>query len=1148
MRLARALRQNDALLQTLDLHSKVSVTDCAGRITEVNDNFCRISGYSREELLGQPHSIVNSGVQSAEFWSEMWRTISAGSPWRGEICNRAKDGTLYWVDSIIAPFMGEDGRPEKYVSIRTDISAQKLTEQRLRASEALLDGAGRVAGIGGWNLDIDTGHIVWSAHMKRIHEADIDYCPTLKEWLNFYTPQSRPRIERAVFESIQRGTEWDLELELITRGGRAVWVRSVCIVECEDGRPVRLLGSTQDITATKLTERALTYERDLMASLLETLPEQIFFKDRNGTFLRVNAGMARCHGLKNTREAVGKSDADYFPAEYVSRNAEIERQIMNSGEPVIELEEQTPWRDRPPMWNLTTKMPLYDTEDRIVGTFGISRDITRRKSVESQLQETSTRLGIAADSAGIGVWEFVAADKSLHWDEWMYRIYGIQMAPGVQSYEVWTERLHPDDRARCEGEIAAALRGEKEFSSEFRIVRPDGEIRHVKAAARTRLDARGDPERLIGVNFDVTELTEARYKAEHANRAKSQFLANMSHEIRTPMNAVIGLSYLLAQTRLEPEQREFLSKIQVSSQLLLAVINDVLDLTKIEAGELIVERAVFSPYSVLRKISDVMEVEARSKGIGFNIEVAENLPIALQGDATRLNQILTNLLANAVKFTEKGAVTFRVSRLEDTPAGATLSFVIKDTGIGIAPDAQARLFAPFAQADASITRRYGGTGLGLSIVKSLVNLLGGDVQLNSTPGVGSEFTVILKFGIASADSLKSEMPFPIPPGEYALSGVRVLLVDDSDINLDVTKRILEVHGAQVSLAHNGLEAFEHLLAQPQGFDVVLMDVQMPLLDGYKATRRIRAELALVDLPIIALTAGALSSERQHAMAAGMDDFIIKPFNATALARIVQRHVQISNLQAATPIHAVRQLRAQQATWPEIDGIDMIDARLRLCDDFDLFRSSLKRLLDEFADVSISGAAEHPEALAAHAARMHKLSGSAGILAASAIQQLAVEVRAACVANQLSQAERLTAALRVQLQRLHCSAVPILETARSDALNADRAAQTALPRDLKLDPQKVVDLIEALHQRSLSALDGFTTIASQLRRILGAELFESLRDHIDNLRFVEAAAVLTDAEELLSKSATLPSVSSNRSSNEEIGRVFSSPSVCAPTIQ
>jgi CheY-like chemotaxis protein len=274
-----------------------------------------------------------------------------------------------------------------------------------------------------------------------------------------------------------------------------------------------------------------------------------------------------------------------------------------------------------------------------------------------------------------------------------------------------------------------------------------------------------------------------------------------------------------------------------------------------------------------------------------------DIPEALEGDAARLNQILTNLVSNAIKFTERGGVTLGVRLLANTSTGSRLSFTVRDTGIGIDPTAQIRLFTPFVQADESITRRYGGSGLGLSIINRLTELMGGAVDFTSTLGVGSEFRVVLEFAPATAESLAATQPAPLSRGEQPLSGVRVLVVDDYDLNLVVTQRILEQAGALVWVADNGKEACERLQLQPSHFDVVLMDVQMPIMDGYEATRRIRADLGLRDLPVIALTAGALSSERQRATTAGMDGFIIKPFDPPTLVSTVL-HYAISARVAA----------------------------------------------------------------------------------------------------------------------------------------------------------------------------------------------------------------------------------------------------------
>ena len=829
-------------------------------------------------------------------------------------------------------------------------------------------------------------------------------------------------------------------------------------------------------------------------------------------------------------------------------------------------------------------------DGRPVRLIGALQDVTAQKLIEVQLRESSQRFAIAADSAGIGVWELDAVEKRLRWDDWMYRIYGIARTQPVATYRAWLNTLHREDRPRVVAQIRAAFRGSGSFDSEFRIIRPDGEVRYVKAASRVVRDPDLPGLRMTGVNFDITEarlseidarretesllgavfdaasvsiiatdenlaikifsagaerllgyssremvgmetltrilalpesashtegiggdghrrnpgepiveppnlshpheriyvrkdgsritvslcvtpmrsegnaiigyvcvahditqakrdqlaLLDAKTRAERANDAKSLFLANMSHEIRTPMNAVIGLSHLMGRTSLTTEQSGFLGKIQTASNSLLSIITNILDLSKIEAGELLVDSALFSLTDLLSEVAAVIAVHAEAKGIDFRMDAPDTLSEAFIGDATRLKQILTNLLSNAVRFTHSGSVRFTIRQRADGAAGATLSFAVTDTGIGIAPEAQAKLFAPFAQADASITRRYGGTGLGLSIVKQLCKVLGGTVDCESVVGVGSTFTVVLTLLPAAQNELAAARQATIVYGQGALQGVRALVVDDSDINLEVAKRILELDGVHVSLATNGQAAFDRLQEDPTAFDVVFMDVQMPVLDGYEATRRIRSELGLPKLPIIAVTAGALSSERNRAEESGMNDFICKPFDAQSLARSIVRYVRPANRRRPSASPAPFEPPPVGVPWPDIDGIDSADARARWCGDAPLFISMLERLFEEFTAVDMPSDTEDLQAVSAHVRRLHKLRGSACTLGAKAVWGLAGEVEAACLAGDFRLAGELTIRLAAELRRLHESARRAWMGARADADAASPACDAEVP--------------------------------------------------------------------------------------------------------
>ena len=863
LKLAAAQRDNQALLQTLHQHSIVSVTDRAGRITDINESFCRISGYNRDELLGQSHRLINSGAHGGAFWVDMWRTVSSGQAWRGEVCNRAKDGTLYWVDSIISPFLGPDGEVDKYISIRTDVTARKRAETELLETSSLL-------------------------------------------------------------------------------------------------KAVLAAASEVSIIATNV----------------------------EGVITLFNRGAERLLG--------------YDHAEVVGH---------------------------------TTSAPFHLGEE------------------------------IAARGAALSA------------------EYGEEIA-GFRVFVHKPEHHGPESR-------------------EWTYVRKDGGHVPVAMTVTAMRDDQGQLFGYLGVAHDVSRqkqyersLREAMHKAKHANQAKSQFLAHMSHEIRTPLNAVIGLSYLLERTPLDAEQTGFLAKITLASKALLSTINDVLDLSKIEASELRIERAPFHLGRLLSELTALMTVAAEAKGIDFAIDAPGDLPVTLEGDSTRLHQILTNLLSNAIKFTERGAVRLRVRQLSAEADRVRLRFVVKDSGIGIAPEAMARVFTPFAQADASTTRRFGGTGLGLSIVKQLVSLMGGEMGVTSTPGVGSEFW--LEVELAGCDHTM-QMPESVAarPARHGLPGVHVLVVDDSAINLEVARRILELEGAVVRLAGNGQEAVDELLAQPDSCDVVLMDIHMPVLDGYDATRRIRS-LGLTSLPIIALTAGALTSERRDAESAGMTDFISKPFEPHLLVSCIWRHVTIDV--RATADAPAKPPSAILDGWPTIDGIDAADACGRFGGDVGLFTSLLRRLLNDFSDL-VQDHVLDATSLDGLAARMHNLKGSAGTLGAKSIQRLAAQAEVACRAHQADQTAPLFLALTQQLHHLHRSAASMLDAATEVVVDDDER------QELALDPSQLVTLLELLRQLDLAALESFSALSPQLRRALGKESYAVLHKQIDNLQFADAAKTL-----------------------------------------
>jgi signal transduction histidine kinase/ActR/RegA family two-component response regulator len=409
----------------------------------------------------------------------------------------------------------------------------------------------------------------------------------------------------------------------------------------------------------------------------------------------------------------------------------------------------------------------------------------------------------------------------------------------------------------------------------------------------------------------------SRELAERATRARTEFLANMSHEIRTPLNAIVGLTHVLDRTELPPDARALVGRMRWASAGLTDLISVVLDVSKIDAGALTLEATTFDIATLFAETMLAFAEQASEKGIAAEIALDESLPSMVIGDPVRIGQIINNLLSNALKFTEQGHISLQASSQVIDEKTCIVSFSVRDTGIGVAPESQSLIFEPFLQAESSTTRRYGGTGLGLSIVRRLSELMEGGVELTSERNVGSCFRVTLKLGRAhetelaalaardtsgiAANAAVASTPLvtetKLQASQQPLAALRVLVVDDNSINREVAERILCREGAEVLTCKDGQQAVTAIRSDPHRFDVVLMDIQMPVLDGYEATRIIRNELGLAHLPIIAVTAGALAGERERALGSGMNDFVTKPLRPAELVRTLSSVRQRRNTSA-----------------------------------------------------------------------------------------------------------------------------------------------------------------------------------------------------------------------------------------------------------
>jgi len=739
----------------------------------------------------------------------------------------------------------------------------------------------------------------------------------------------------------------------------------------------------------------------------------VLIDPRSGRFTEVNQRFADIVG-RSPGELVGLEPAQLTHPDDVGESRDKIRRLAAGEIGGYRLNKRYLRPDGSVVWASVTFAPVRVETEEAPRYLGIVEDISARKQMEERLRVSEERHRLLADNA-IDVIVTLDLDGRFSY-----------VSPSVEKLRGYTadEALRqPLDEALTPASLTTARAYLDRLRASLAAGRPletfRGELEHrckngatvwADVTASPILSADGSFVEILGVTRDISErirhereLQQAYDAAEAANAAKSEFLAHMSHEIRTPMNAVLGLAQVLEREPLADNQREMVARIRGAGQSLLAILNDVLDLSKIEAGQLRIEPRPFELGTLLANLDSLMGQTARAKGLVLRTYAPATPLGPLVGDGLRLEQVLFNLTGNAIKFTENGEVAVLVQVRESTESALRLRFEVRDSGIGIAPEALGRLFAPFTQADAGIGRRFGGTGLGLSICKRLVELMGGQIGAESQLGQGSVFWFELP--LARADEAQSPLPSggpAAPPDGPRLVGAHVLVVDDSAMNRDLVERALKLEGATATLAADGQQAVQLLKTRPQGFDAVLMDVQMPVMDGLSATRFIRGELGLTDLPIIAFTAGVRDDQQAAAREAGADDVLPKPMDLEQMALVLAHWLDAGRCAAAAarhgaaseagadvaapagePPHPAAMVKATDgAGFPDIPGIDRERVVQRLGKDPSMFLGLLELFFEDNADAVLKTRDDLARGDRESAARrMHTLRSNAGFICA-----------------------------------------------------------------------------------------------------------------------------------------------------------------------
>ncbi|TWU33630.1 Signal transduction histidine-protein kinase BarA [Novipirellula aureliae] len=645
-----------------------------------------------------------------------------------------------------------------------------------------------------------------------------------------------------------------------------------------------------DITDQKTLESKWKQSDFLLDTLLKNVPDAIYFKDQKSRFIRISNALARIFCLSDPADTIGTTDADFFGDEHARGAFNDERKIMETGEPLIAQIERENYADREDTWCSTTKLPLYDPNGKIIGTFGISRDVTKEIRAEQELAHERDLLKTITTNIPDLIYikdrhgRFVTGNAALleH-----FGLESVDELVGKTDYDFLPTQMACNSVADDQIVMRSC---EPMLAQEEASQRTDGTEIWLSTTKVPLCNDEGNATGMVGIGRDITrrkradeELRAAKDAADAANRAKSEFLANMSHEIRTPMNGIIGMTELLSATSLNDEQREFLGLVQESAASLLRLLNDILDFSKMEAGRMELEEVEFNLRDCIGKAIKLLTLKADEKGLELLGRIDPSIPNELIGDPGRLRQIIVNFVGNAIKFTNHGEVVVDVNPQEFNDDSVRLHVTIRDTGIGIPIEKQKQIFEKFSQADASTTRQFGGTGLGLTISSRLIELMDGRVWVESQPGLGTTFHFQIRLGIVADQT-------PRQPTELSrLAGMHVLVVDDNSTNRRILQEILMQWHMRPVLAEDGRRGIDIVTQAKEDrepFGMILLDYHMPEMDGMEFAKKLKADCDGAYGPIIILSSSMSGLDPPTLKELGVKRYMTKPVIASELLEAV----------------------------------------------------------------------------------------------------------------------------------------------------------------------------------------------------------------------------------------------------------------------
>ena len=1135
----------------------------------------------------------------------------------------------------------------------------------LEKSTRLLETVYATAPIGMLFVDRDLRIVMINQYLAAINAASVEQHIGRPVGAMLFDDAVRAEVERCLRQVLETG-EPIVDVELKGNSGQqreqaSHWVVSYHPILGPDGKLLGVSGLWLDITERKRSEAEFRRSKHLFGTIIENIPAMVFVKRADKlSFEMVNRHAELTLG-RSREQLLGKTDTDFFPPQQAAAFIGADRKLLATGQMVEIEQEAINTADGTTRHFTTRKVVLRDDAGRASHVLGVSIDVSERKRATEVLHATTWRLEqserfirtVTDNLPGmVSYWghDLRCRFANKFYNEWFGRS-SAELA-GIHMSELLGQELFDVYAPHVEGVLAG-----RPQSFERDLLDPTGQVRHTWTNYIPDFDDSGGVRGFFVLASDVSELkrtelrlhelneqmVRARDKAEAASVAKSEFVANMSHEIRTPMNAIIGLARLLEESPLERRERSYVGKIQMATQSLLNIVNDVLDFSKIEAGQMVLEQRRFPLERMLDSVGVLLASSAWARGVEPVFVLGQGVPDELVGDALRVEQILINLVGNAVKFTKEGEVVLAIRAVAEDATGVTLEFSVRDTGIGIGAVEQEHIFDAFSQGDSSTSRKYGGTGLGLAICRRMVDLMGGKLSVKSELGKGSDFRFVCRFetvpaapetpakaapaalslliiddnasvramlqdwcaaqgwhsrsadsgaaglallrrhangldGLPPADLVLLDAAMPgmdgismlteargdeqlaLPPvimlvadqdsenlerladslmlagvvskpatparlmaavmavreGRSApsalpastplsglLAGLRVLLVEDNEINQEVAQYILLHSGARVAVAANGQLAVDMLAHTPQAYDVVLMDLQMPVLNGYEATLAIRA-LGLRDLPIVAMTANAMDEDRLRAIASGMNAHISKPIDVDDMVHTLTRLVPVPPGAAGAagklpPGNASADAVEVPASVP---GIDLDAALHRFGGDYGAFLALLKRFENSQGD-----AVEQTRRLLADgqiqpaAQLLHRVCGVAANLGAAGIASLAAEAEKALKGG------RRRASLSL-LRQLEQAMAVVIEGARTQPLPRSHAAP-AMPGTAQVDLRAgLAQLLVLIRNNNLKALAQFHALHPAIEQS-DREAALAMANAIETLNFSDAERLVLD---------------------------------------